>query len=510
MLFALCMPIAALPINVNIMDNYFYNSKGEAVSAPVAYRPVQVKGAADLTLQSSFAPVDMLYFDDKLYILDAAGAIHILDEEYNLERSIWEIKDSTTYYVPDIDKYIYDAEGNRELDSSLARANKYAFNGPQGFYIDKEGTIYVADTGHRRVVVIDQKGVCQNVIQSVRVNVLGIDYVFKPQKLVVDSTGDIRILAYGVNRGFLTVDANGKFVEFFGLPSTVINVADWIYVLFSDTETLQARVSAVTAEYTNAVIDNKGFIYAVTADTSTGATPLRKLSSDGSDTLNQEGATTATFGDLSGTSVLVDVAVNEENNTYTVLDAYSGRFFTYDGTGRLLYLGGGAGSQYGRFKAPTSIVARGDELVVADSETNTLTIFELTDYAKKVNNAIIAANTSDNDKAVELWTEVTKDFSNMHIAYTAMANIRILEASSLDDEDPLKTEKLNEAMDYFVLGDNKDGYSTAFKEVRNLEMSKYFTVIFISVIVLIVGVIALIFIRKYRKERLEEKRRAGL
>ena len=69
----LALTAFALPINSGMEDNYFYNENDEAVAAPLAYRPVLVKSAYDLGLDTNFSPQDMFVHEDNLYILDSTG-----------------------------------------------------------------------------------------------------------------------------------------------------------------------------------------------------------------------------------------------------------------------------------------------------------------------------------------------------------------------------------------------------------------------------------------------------
>ena len=506
----------ALPININMVDNYFYNQDAASVSSPVAYRPLDVLGLSSWKLDTSFNPVDTFVYKEYLYIVDKGGSqILVIDEEYNLVKKISEIKDSPDYTVPDIDKYIYNEDGTREEDSTMARANKYNFKNPEGMFITDEGLMYIADTENRRIVVCDLDGVCVRVYQSIRIDVLGVTFVFKPEKIVVDRSGTMSIISYGVNKGLIQIDSDGSFQQFFGAPATTIAATDWIYAIFASAESLSSRIQSVPAEYTSITADSKGFIYTACSDTSTGAPPLQKLSADGSDILTQEEARYSGFGDLqtspeSGQTTLIDVAVNEETDTYTILDSTHGRFFTYDSSGKLLFVGGGVGNQYGRFKSPTSIVCRGDQIVITDAGNQTVTVYETTDYAETVCDAISLYKSGDYDAAADMWDQAIQYYSNLYIAYESLGNIQVIKGRDLpDDQVDLRMEYYAKSLEYFKLAESKSGYSDSFKELRNQELSKYFTVIFISFCVVFIGIIVLIYVRKYRKNRAEEKRRVG-
>ena len=64
---------------------------------------------------------------------------------------------------------------------------------------------------------------------------------------------------------------------------------------------------------------------------------------------------------------------------YSAIDRNSGRVFTYDANGNLLYVFGGHGQLDGLFQNPVAIAEMNGRLLVLDSATNQLTLFAPTD-----------------------------------------------------------------------------------------------------------------------------------
>lgn len=511
----LALTAFALPINSGMEDNYFYNENDEAVAAPLAYRPVLVKSAYDLGLDTNFSPQDMFVHEDNLYILDSTGnRILVLDRNYSLVKTINRLYDTADYTVPDIDATTYNEDGTTSTDATLARADKYSFNDPRGLFIDDDGLIYVADYGNRRIVVCDTDGNCHQVYQSVRISYLGSSFIFRPLKVVLDNTGFLNVIAYGVNSGLVRMSADdGTFDSFFGRPEAGETDADWITDFAEEISGTTTVASSVAAEYVNVTIDGQGFIYvtAYPSDTN-GAKPLKKLSADGSDVLYHADEEEFTVGDLDTEEYpqIIDVAINEEADTYTVLDARTCRFFTYNSEGVLLYIGGGVGRQYGRLRSPTSIVCWDDQVIVCDNSNKCFTVYEFTDYAQTINQAMADYNARDYDAAVESWQNVARYNSNMFLAYKTLGDIDLLLGQSYDDDDPLKFQHISRALEYFKLAQDKDGYSSAYAELRDILLSRHFTLIFGTIIIFAVGIYVLVKVRKYRAKRREEQRRAGL
>ena len=512
LLLSLCVSSFALPINVGITDSYFYNENAIPVAAPIAYRPVTVKGSD--TFGATFDPVDLTVGEDYIYIVDREQCqIIALNTDYSEAFRISTLKDSEDYQIPDIDIYTYQDDGTRVADASLKNRSKYNLYRPEGIYVDTDGTLYIADTQNRRLVVCDKGGYVSNVIQSVRIAALGTDFLFKPKKVVVDSAGTISVLCENCNKGVIQIDSTGSFQQFFAQPKVALAATDWIYTIIGASASKKAEIRDVAAEYVSLTIDDSGFIYTAATDTKT-VKAVRKLAADGSDVLNFEDAKFESYGDVNlgvdVSSKIVDVATNASAGTYTLLDSYMGRFFTYASNGMQLFVGGGNGNQFGCLKNPVAIACFNDDIVVADGTNKLITIYETTEYASSIISAQKEYKSGDYEKAEESWLQVLTYNSGMYIAYDTLGKIYKLRGANSEEGTPERKENYEKALHYFELSNNLIDYAECYKELRNETASEYFGLLFGGIVVLFVGIVALIMIRGKRKKRAEEKRRAGL
>lgn len=522
LMLSVCIPSFALTINNSISDNYVYNYEGDAVEAPVAYNPIRVITAGNLGLNQPLDPSD-LFVDDEgyLYVVDCANnQILILDDNYEIAYQINELTDSEDYKIPELWAYVVDATGEAHIDDEMAKYSRKRFNNPKGIYV-KDGLLYVADTQNRRIVVCDKEGSVKNVIQGINISVIS-NYIFKPLKVVIDLTGNMEIIAYSVNRGLVEVDEDGNFRGFFGSPPVSYNLDEWFWRLIATDAQKKQLTKYVPTEYSNITMDNRGFIYstistidgfelmsAIFSNSVSGATaPVSKLSPSGSDVLQRLGefppAGDLKFDPMDSTQI-VDCAVDMVSGRYTILDSNSGRFFTYDPSGEFLYMAGGYGSQYGNFRNASSIVYRGEQIIVGDTSNDSLTVYETTDYAKLINSAVAANTAGEFALAADLWKEVLKYNSNMYIAYVGLGKAEMRVAMSYTSDDPERLEHYQSALDWYELGFEKENYSKAFKQLRTQEISDNFTLIMICFIVLVVGLIVLYYVSKNKKSKKQRR-----
>lgn len=521
------IPSFALPINSDVTDSYNYNYLGGESFTPDAYRTLTVLDWRDIGATSSFSPVDLLAKGDYLYVVDAGGnSIIILDKQYKAVKIITDLRSSEEYEIPELIKTIVNDAGETVTDTSMLTASQYSFNGPQGIFVDDDGNIYVADTGNRRIVVCNSDGVVSNVIQGVEVSVLGATYVFQPTKLVVDAAGGINVLAYGVNRGIMVLDDTGEFRQFTGAPNVSISAVEWFWRLMATEEQKAGFAKYVPTEYSNITVDSRDFTYAtisafsseeyaaaanVVGDASGVASPIKRLSSSGVDTLRRKGRI-AILGDRwimgKNSPQIVDVSVNDKD-IYTMLDRYSGRFFTYGPEGDLLYVGGGYGTQSGKFTNPNSIAELGDDVIVSDGNTNTLTVFERTQYAKTINNAIVAHNSGKYDDSKALWSEVLTYNSRYYLAYIGMGKAEMRKAADSSLSRSESIAHYQEALEYFEAANETTNYSKAYKELQKESMSENFVFIAVGFVVIVVGCIVLYYWNKARKKKKLKAERGG-
>lgn len=342
---------------------------------------------------------------------------------------------------------------------------------PQGLYVDDEnGHIFVADTANRRIVQLAQDGTLINIIHEPKSSLIRANFQFAPIKLTADKAKRLYVVSKGSYEGLMEFDSDGEFVGFIGTNRVRFNPLDLLWKRISTSEQRDQMVLFVPLEFNNVDIDEQGFIYTTTSEVGSNEL-VKRLNPSGVDILRREGffppkgdLQFPQIGTLQGGSVFIDV-VSERAGIYNALDSKRGRIFTYDKDGNLLYQFGGIGSQRGRFKAPSSLETFDDKIYVSDNVLGTITVFEPTPYGAAVRKAVTSHFDGNMNEAEAAWEEALRLNRNNEIAYIGIGKAM------------LKQDRFVEAMSYFKLGNNRIYYSEAFKRNREQWLEQNFGVL---------------------------------
>lgn len=457
-------------------QGYSYTTTDEGtldVAAPQAYLPAAVYNARDLGVALS-SPEDLLFDSEgNLYICDAGqNAIYVFSPEMELLKTI--------------DSF----NNNGETDT---------FNAPYGIFLTNAGELYVADYGNQRVVAIDSEGTAVKILYKPDSDLLASTFVFQPQKVLVDNTNRIFVLSKNVNEGIMQFTYDGQFLGFYGSNTVSASLIDQIWKEIMTEEQTQKLTQFVPIEYKNMSLDYKGFIYAVTKASDVNE-PIRRLNLFGGDVLVRSpiDGTELVVGDLSypyagvtgitGPSSFVDITSDELGNYYA-LDDKRGRVFAYDEEGNLLFVFGSLNSgQTGSFASPSAIVYRDHKVYALDRGNCELIVFEATEYAQLMEEAMSSYLLQDYEKSLELWEEIIKRNNNCDLAYYKAGYCLY------------RLKDYNRAMEYFKLVNAKEAYSEARVKQTQIVMNENFE-LYASVLAAIALVAAVVWFVVFRRRK---------
>lgn len=461
---------------------YNYDYWDNIVYTPAAYIPNGKIETASMT-DADGNPVGSLKGPEDVY-LASDGRLYIADTGNN---RIVVLNAADYSYITSISEFT--ADGKTET-----------FLKPTGICHSQkpDGDLYIADTEHYRVVILDSEYRFKEIIENPQRenNVLEDDFIFAPQKVIVDEAERLYVIAKNTEEGIMLFDnQTHEFMSFFG--NIKVHLTPW-QILWKKLSTKEQRTKqalSISTEFNGLDVDTNGFIYASFMD-ETGQQGVMCLNPKSND-ITKKGFNQHTGGDILeyqeadgfvGFSRAVDV-VYRDKGIYSFLDNRRGRIFTYDHEGNLLYVFGGFGNQEGCFLSPSALEQCGEEILVSDRNQNVLLRFVPTDYGSLINKAIGMRYDAKEADAVEVWKQVLKYDANFELAYIGIGKAYL---SAGDNK---------QAMEYLKLGMSKQYYSVAYRRYRNEFLVKNLGWILTGAVGLIA---AILIIRKLRRGKSKE------
>ncbi len=466
-------PVTAMAADDVKMPYYSYTydeTCEEAVAVPAPYAEEKSVTGESLGI-GAFNGISDVFYDEtgqRLYLTDSGNnRIVILKMDYSVERI---------------------------LDSFQNGGQEDGFLNPSAVYV-KNGLLYVSDTDHHRIVAFDAESLdLEKIIDQPEIKLLG-EYTFLPKSFAIDLAGRIYVIAQNINEGIVQLDENGNFERFVGAPKVQLSFSDRIWRAIMTEAQKEGLDKAVPTEYNAICLDGDGFLYLTTQDST--IPPISKLNCQGNDVLN-ENTTHSPNGDnayyenkgISKVSSFVDVAVRSDG-IYAALDSSKGRIFVYDQEGVLLYCFGANGSQKGTFMSASAIEIFGENILVTDRQSGTLTVFTETAFGNTVDQAVTLMLGGKYTESGESWNEVLRQCPNYDYAYLSLARTRIQEK---DYNTALNMLKGTSGFAY---------YTKAFEGMRKNVISDHFVLFFLGVFV----VVLLCFAAKrvWKKYRITER-----
>ena len=442
-------------ISESVTESYTYSRKNngtQIVASPVTYLPDYTVDSDSLGAKL-LNPSHIASRGGKLYIVNTGeNNIIITDENFKILNTVSSF------------------ENNGKTDG---------FSSPQGCYVTADGLLYIADTENCRIVVLDSDFKLVQIVGQPESEVLADDFVFKPKKVVVDSSKRFFVVSDGVYEGIMQFYENGDFIGFIGSIPVTASPIEIIWKKLLSKEQNSKRSQFVPVSYTNIFLDSEELIYTVSLS-STLANPIRRLNLGGGDVLIRNSlAGIGVDGDQIGETSQFAAVCADESNTYYVADSKQSRIFIYDEDGNLLNVFGGKYSgQIGTYRHISSLLICGNHLLVVDSQTSVITALAPTEYFCALRDGLYSYRNGAYEESAAKWKEALSFNSNFDLAYSKLGMIEV------------RNKNYGGAMEYFKLANDQENYSKAYIKYRSEWYSENLSVIITALILLVIAIAA--------------------
>ncbi len=409
----------------------------------------------------------------KTYTLDGYGSVIETQTAYLPYKTITKIgeltfknpkdftilSDGTMYVLDSGNKRVVvaDTEGNY-----ISSFGEEVLNSPRGMFVTEDRTCYVADRDARKVLVFDKNGQLINSYGKPSEPLYGDNQDFLPLKVVANDSGTIYVICESNTNGIVQISPvnNGTFLGYFGTNSTNASIWNIIWrAILTDAQRAKMQGN-IPATPDNMAIDDKGLIYTVTRGEHKET--LKWLNIAGINMINPD----------SNDEIPAAVAVGNHDNVFVA--SQMGYIYEYNNEGELLFVFGGSDDGDMRIGLSTKVEAiqvdSRDRIYLLDADKAQIQVFEPTEFTNYLHDALFLFSKGRYTESKEPLAQVLKMNNLFDYANMAMGKALYKEGDYAG------------ALKYAKLAKDTKGYSNAYWEIRNNWLKKNLATVFIVLI----------------------------
>ncbi|HUM68314.1 MAG TPA: hypothetical protein PLK31_05660, partial [Chloroflexota bacterium] len=361
--------------------------------------------------------------------------------------------------------YVADTGNGRVLKlDNFQEAASYGeglLQGPTGLFVDSNGVMYVADAKQDAIFILDANGELLNQFGRPTEPLFGKNRQFLPRKIAVDARQNLYIISEGSVNGMVQMNTNGNFIGYFGANSATMSLKMILQRLFLTKEQLDQFIKNEAASPSNLYIDPQSLVFTITAGTNSWES-IRRFTVSGKNI----------FPEVFGSTAFRDIHVSENGLVLAV--AADGVIFEYDLTGTLLFVFGAqdkGDQRLGTLRSPTAVARHGEYIYILDKDKNAIIVYETTAFARQVHDGVRLYMEGFYQEARPYFEEVLNYNGSFIMAYQAIADAYYKE-----------TDYPN-ALTSYKYAEDREGYSQAFWELRNVVLQQYLAQAIVGLVV---------------------------
>ena len=271
---------------------------------------------------------------------------------------------------------------------------------PTGVSADEKGYVYVADYAAEQVVVFAPNGTVSRRITRPTEIYYGTS-PYKPQKVDLDSYGNLFVISEGTYEGILQFDDNGGFNGFFGANKTKgLSAVEWFQKIFYTEEQKSKMTFRTPPNIVSLDVSDADMIFSVTQNDKANA--IRKLNMAGVDV----------FGKDSWWAYenFVDVTVLPDGTFYAVTSTGNINEFSEDGDFLLQFGGEAKKTDRNGLTAVVSAIEADDDgnIYILDKERSVIQVWYPTEYAALLHQAESDFRLGHYEESLTAWNEILR------------------------------------------------------------------------------------------------------
>jgi len=365
------------------------------------------------------------------------------------------IKDDLVYIADTGNKrvVVLDYSGTVQVEIGLG-----VFEQPTGVFVSDEDFLYVADKTNQLVYKYDLSGNLIKTFGRPTEPLFGENSPYTPIKVVVGSGENIYVIGDGSTSGVIQLNYDGSFLGYFGVnladKSLIQRIAD---IFVNEDE----YASSTPPSPTNIAINSKSLVYTSTPNTETA---LKKLDVNGSNIL-----TTINYNVEQN---VVDISVDDLGYLYAIYD--DGFIAEYDPNGNLIFafdVVSSTTNRLGLIQNPSAIqIDSHGNLFVVDKGRSEIITYQPTNFTNLVHDAVNFYNNGNYSESTDYFEAILKQNDNFALAHSALGKAYY------------QNEDYDKALDEYYKANDVLGYSNTYWKIRDIWLKDNLTTVFILII----------------------------
>ncbi|MFI3253334.1 MAG: hypothetical protein R3Y63_03200 [Eubacteriales bacterium] len=409
-------------------QTYVLNKEGRPSFSPALYEPLT-------TIDHGFSGLTDMFLDKEgdLYIAEQQR-ISVLDESGEL-------------------KVLVDEDHLRNATS---------------LFVDQD-FIYVADKSDKKLKLFSLSGKLVLEIEKPSSPLYGEKENFVPIKVVVNANQDIFVISDGNTNGVVQFNKTGDFIGYFGRNTATTDFFQQMREKVLDGTALGNLIMVVPPSVQTMDIDEKDVIYASTVGTVEER--VRKLNMAGNNIFIEN----PVEADL--VQKIDDIVVQE--HFVMMLNNFDGSIMIADKSGTPFGIFGSKTNDIpvtGLFLTPLALeIDENNNIYVLDNTLNNIQVFAPTTLMKHIYNATDLYHKGKYAESKEIWEEILVINPSFALARDSIGDIE------------MKNYNYAEALAHYEQANNRNGYSDALWEIRQVGITEYLGIAMLLCIIAFFG-----------------------
>jgi tetratricopeptide (TPR) repeat protein len=323
--------------------------------------------------------------------------------------------------------------------------------GPTGVTVDQDGILYVADAASNTIVIMNPDGSLIRSFGTPTEPLFGKTNEFLPRKIAVDVRKNLYIVSEGSTDGIVQMNVNGNFIGYFGANLATMTFSMILQRLFMSQEQLDQFIKNEAPSPVNVTIDNRNLIYTISNGSNLSKT-VRKFNIAGNNIM----------ADTFAGQVTKAIHVSPDGIIMTI--NAEGEVYEYDNTGFLLFyfnVKDFGDQRLGTVVDPSAIGRYGEFLYILDKNQNAIVTYQSTAFANVIHEGVRLYTEGLYQQAQGYFEQVIAGNGSFILSYAALGNAYY------------QQRDFEKAASYFKLAESRYWYSMSFWEIRNVFIQNY-------------------------------------